>query len=660
MSPGRRRASGGGGAGCRIGQRGHGGCSRSTAAAACSRGAVPHIGYSTADQLPALHAALPTATNATAHPSHTGCEAPLDAPYPSIFMDMARDEGGLLLFIEHRHYGQSLPLGPVASFTNAGLRLLTVEQALADFAAITTAIRQVPACCARMLAWVACMCRHGGLATTALLSTCLTSFSFRTLAHRPPQAYRVPRTAASVASGGSYGGSLAAWARLLYPTTFQASLASSSVVRFMVGTESYQRLKRDTSDAMTRHLRAVGGAACAARVALGFATLQGRASWTSEGRAQLAAAARCAGQAGCACTPACGSAVAPGMPWLLQVRHTATCCPPACSLCPDNVLEGPAEIEGLVALLRDSWWGAFQTLRKKGPDDNAVAAACQRILTAFPATPLGAVAAISNFTRSADLVSWGGEWRQGCGRRQACGSLGDADASCSRLVGWRSRAAARPAGRHSQQPPACCRPQDNAACINAEDSALPFSTKQPRPDDTDWATQYFAQGCLQGLPIRCGAPAGARGAAAAMARRGRRGGAGALALRPLPPCLGARRSARRVGAAASAPSPFSTHFWSAPPSIFGVYSAPLSRIAGWCRRVFGVRHPIRVPPQLQYSPRAYQAVGNIIVRPPQGRNARAWAGLLGARARPAHHLRTRPARRCCYVGSPTRSVGAHC
>ena len=80
-------------------------------------------------------------------PLHTcllpGGEAPLNDIYPSIFMDQARDEGGLLLFIEHRYYGKSYPFGPKASYTNEGLRFLTVEQAMADFHSITLAIRKV-------------------------------------------------------------------------------------------------------------------------------------------------------------------------------------------------------------------------------------------------------------------------------------------------------------------------------------------------------------------------------------------------------------------------------------------------------------------------------------------------------------------------------------
>ena len=98
------------------------------------------------------------------------------------------------------------------------------------------------------------------------------------------QAYGMPRTAATVAHGGSYAGSLAAWARVLHPRTFHASLASSSVVRMMMGSRSYQEIKFDTSNEMSAHVRQLGGAECG--------VLQGPLQWSHEGRLTLAAAAR--------------------------------------------------------------------------------------------------------------------------------------------------------------------------------------------------------------------------------------------------------------------------------------------------------------------------------------------------------------------------------
>lgn len=76
-----------------------------------------------------------------------------------------------------------------------------------------------------------------------------------------------------------------------------------------------------------------------------------------------------------------------------------------------------------------------------------------------------------------------------------------------------------------------------------------------------------------------------------------------------------REQTTQLEASAPCPPPCrSSHFWSAPPSIFGRYKAPLHRVKDWCRRSFGLSSPLDVPPYLQYRPRAYQAVGNIIVR----------------------------------------------
>ena len=47
----------------------------------------------------------------------------------------------LIVFAEHRYYGQSLPFGSNASFTPTGLQWLTHEQALADYTALLTSMK---------------------------------------------------------------------------------------------------------------------------------------------------------------------------------------------------------------------------------------------------------------------------------------------------------------------------------------------------------------------------------------------------------------------------------------------------------------------------------------------------------------------------------------
>ena len=97
--------------------------------------------------------------------------------------EFAQELRALVLFVEHRYYGASLPFGN-ASQTPVGLRFLTIEQALADYAGVIHDLR------ARL--------------------------------HAP--------RAKVIALGGSYGGMLAAWLRMHYPSAVVGAIAASAPV----------------------------------------------------------------------------------------------------------------------------------------------------------------------------------------------------------------------------------------------------------------------------------------------------------------------------------------------------------------------------------------------------------------------------------------------
>ena len=87
--------------------------------------------------------------------------------------DLAPKFKAMLVFAEHRYYGESIPFGPEALKPNPGLNgYLTSEQALADYAELITFIKNTEA----------------GAAKSPV-----------------------------IAFGGSYGGMLAAWFRMKYP-----------------------------------------------------------------------------------------------------------------------------------------------------------------------------------------------------------------------------------------------------------------------------------------------------------------------------------------------------------------------------------------------------------------------------------------------------------
>ncbi|KAJ1274362.1 hypothetical protein BS78_05G056900 [Paspalum vaginatum] len=114
--------------------------------------------------------------------------------------------GALLVFVEHRYYGESMPFGGTreAAFRDAGAKgYLTVTQALADYAAFVLSLK-------------------ANLSAPA---------------------------APVVVFGGSYGGMLAAWMRLKYPHIVMGAVASSAPILSFYGlVDPYAFYDRMTDD----------------------------------------------------------------------------------------------------------------------------------------------------------------------------------------------------------------------------------------------------------------------------------------------------------------------------------------------------------------------------------------------------------------------------
>ena len=145
-----------------------------------------------------------------------------------LMWEHAAEFGALLVFAEHRYYGESLPFG-AASFQMPHLRYLSHEQALADYAVV---LREVKA------------------------------------------SVGADPESPVVVFGGSYGGMLAAWMRMKSPSEVVGAIAASAPILAFDGLspafdgEAYWRV-------VTRDATAAGGAAdaCAENVKRAFEVL---------------------------------------------------------------------------------------------------------------------------------------------------------------------------------------------------------------------------------------------------------------------------------------------------------------------------------------------------------------------------------------------------
>lgn len=157
-----------------------------------------------------------------------------------LMWENARELGAALVFAEHRYYGESLPFGEA---TMNHLSYLTMEQALADYALLIRDLKQ---------AWNS-------------------------------------ESSAVIAFGGSYGGMLAAWLRMKYPSAVDGSIAASAPILAFHGLDNHFGDGEGFWQVVTRDATAAAGSApdCASNVRRAWSELF---AWgrTTEGRQQLA------------------------------------------------------------------------------------------------------------------------------------------------------------------------------------------------------------------------------------------------------------------------------------------------------------------------------------------------------------------------------------
>mmetsp|Transcript_44411 Transcript_44411/g.121026 ORF Transcript_44411/g.121026 Transcript_44411/m.121026 type:complete len:469 (+) Transcript_44411:70-1476(+) len=129
---------------------------------------------------------------------YTGNEANVEqyVNATGLMWENAAEHQAMLVFAEHRFYGQTWPCGGEEAAQEDCLHLLTTEQAAADYVELLALIKSG--------------------AAAADIAPCPTS--------------------PVIAFGGSYGGMLAAWVRMKYPGTFNGAISASAPILGFIGT----------------------------------------------------------------------------------------------------------------------------------------------------------------------------------------------------------------------------------------------------------------------------------------------------------------------------------------------------------------------------------------------------------------------------------------
>lgn len=201
---------------------------------------VDHFGYANQDTFQLRYLFSDKHWGGDGHPIffYTGNEGDIAwfCNNTGFMWDIAPEFKAMLVFAEHRYYGESMPYGKDSYKDPAHLGYLSSEQALADFADVITQLKA-----------------------------------------RIPGADKSP----VISFGGSYGGMLAAWFRIKYPHVTQGALAASAPVLWFEELTPCNAFSRSVT-----HDFAIESKECVANINSTWGVINTMAS-TESGRASL-------------------------------------------------------------------------------------------------------------------------------------------------------------------------------------------------------------------------------------------------------------------------------------------------------------------------------------------------------------------------------------